>query len=642
MFKSFRTRLIVFFAGLLVLVLAASFLAVHEASVDNARRVIATDLGQDAAVFRRLLGERTQHLLEAARLLASDFAFKEAYATADRETLLSVMENHLGRMTGGDRMLVVSLAGERIVDTGISDGDGGAHPWPQLIAAAEDDDYGEAAALVRSGGRLFQMMVVPLLAPDLKAWILIGFGIDDAYARDLRELTLSEVAILDTQGGETARLVAGTLPRAQRAALPPLVASERLTAGGLATVDLSGEAYVSSAIAPATAGDGAVLVVLQRSLVDELAPFQRLQVVLLALLAVSLAVSVAAAVAIARSITRPVLELAGRARRIVTGDYTLRQEKHRRDEIGTLGRSFDHMVRGLAEKERVRDLLGKVVSPAIAEELMSKEITLGGEERVVTVLFSDVRNFTTMCEGRQPEEILSLLNLYLTEVSGIIESQGGVVDKFMGDAVMALFGAPLEHGDDAARAVAAGLAMVDCVERLNRGFESRGLPPLGCGIGIHTDRVVAGNMGSPTRLNYTVIGDGVNLSSRLEGLTKRYRVPLVVSEATRRRAPGFVYRELDRVRVKGKREVVAILQPLGREAEVTNGTREELDRFHEALARLRAGDYAAARDLLARLVDSPGDERDAPLYNLYLERAEGFLHRPPEPAWDGTVAFAEK
>lgn len=576
MFKSFQTRLIVFFGGLLVMVLAASFLAVHEASVDNARRVIAADLGQDAAVFRRLLGERTQHLLEAARLLSSDFAFKEAYATADRETLLSVMENHLGRMTGGDRMLVVSLAGERIVDTGISDGDRRANPWPQLIAAAEGDDYGEAAALVRSGGRLFQMMVVPLLAPDLKAWILIGFEIDDAYARDLRELTVSEVAILDAEGSETARLVAGTLPRAQRAALPPLVARGRLAAGGLATVDLGGDAYVSSAIAPATAGDGAVLVVLQRSLADELAPFQRLQAVLLALFAVSLVVSIAAAVAIARSITRPVLELAGRARRIVTGDYSLGQETHRRDEIGTLGRSFDHMVRGLAEKERVRDLLGKVVSPAIAEELLGKELALGGEERLVTVLFSDVRNFTALCEGRRPEEVLSLLNLYLTEVSGVIESHGGVVDKYIGDAVMALFGAPLAHADDAARAVAAALGMVECVDELNRGFTRRGLPELTCGIGIHTDRVVAGNMGSPTRLNYSVIGDGVNLASRLEGLTKRYHVPLVVSDATRRRAPGFVYRELDRVRVKGRREAVTIFQPLGRVEEVSRAASDRL------------------------------------------------------------------
>lgn len=570
MFRSFRTRLIVLVAGLLVAALAGSFLAVHRASVANARRVIAADLTQDAAVFRRLLDERSQHLLEAARLLASDFAFKEAYAVADRETLVSVMENHLGRMAGGDRMLVLSLGGGVVVDTAAPVNDTEPDdPWAPLVAAAEADDYGEAAALVDLGDRLFQMIVVPLLAPDLRAWILIGFEIDGAYARDLRELIFSEVAILDLGRGASdgARWIAGTLPVVQRAALPPLAAAGRLAAVGTELVDLGGEPYVTSAIEVPTAGGGAARIVLQRPLADELTPFERLRTTLLILFCASLAASIGAAVALARSVTRPVLALAGRARRIVDGDYALRQETHRRDEIGTLGRSFDHMVRGLAERERVRDLLGKVVSPAIAEELMESEVELGGEEREVTVLFSDLRNFTDLCEGRDPRDVLSLLNLYLTEIGGIIESHGGVVDKYMGDAVMALFGAPLARGDDATRAVATGLDMIASVERLNRELTDRGLPQVESGIGIHTGRVVAGNMGSPTRLNYTVIGDGVNLAARLEGLTKRYRVPLLVSEATRRQAPEFVYRRLDCVRVKGRREATTIFQPLGRARE---------------------------------------------------------------------------
>lgn len=567
MFRSFRTRLIVLVAGLLVAALAGSFLAVHRASVANARRVIAADLTQDAAVFRRLLDERSQHLLEAARLLASDFAFKEAYAVADRETLVSVMENHLGRMAGGDRMLVLSLGSGVVVDTAAPVNDTEPDdPWAPLVAAAEADDYGEAEALVDLGDRLFQMIVVPLLAPDLRAWILIGFEIDGAYARDLRELIFSEVAILDLGRGASdgARWIAGTLPVVQRAALPPLAAAGRLAAVGTELVDLGGEPYVTSAIEVPTAGGGAARIVLQRPLADELTPFERLRTTLLILFCASLAASIGAAVALARSVTRPVLALAGRARRIVDGDYALRQETHRRDEIGTLGRSFDHMVRGLAERERVRDLLGKVVSPAIAEELMESEVELGGEEREVTVLFSDLRNFTDLCEGRDPRDVLSLLNLYLTEIGGIIESHGGVVDKYMGDAVMALFGAPLACGDDATRAVATGLDMIASVERLNRELTDRGLPQVESGIGIHTGRVVAGNMGSPTRLNYTVIGDGVNLAARLEGLTKRYGVPLLVSEATRRQAPEFVYRRLDCVRVKGRREATTIFQPLGR------------------------------------------------------------------------------
>jgi adenylate cyclase len=654
--------LIVLYARLLLLALSESFQAVNQATDANANRLIAADLSEDAAVFRRLFGERTEHLLESARLLSSDFAFKTAYSTADRETVLSAMDNHLGRIAGGDLMMLVSLDGEVGVATAAPDAPAGlANPRPELVAAAETDDYGVAAGLVGRAGRLFQMMVVPLLVPDLDAWILIGFEIDDDYARDLRQLILSEVAIVDTAAGAP-RLIAGTLPDAQRPALPAAVAAGRLGAGATAAVELDGEPYLSSAIDPGrpsesrseagaedeaeelsaaeTAGAGRVLVVLQRPLAAELAPFERLRTTLLLLFAASLAVSIAAAVAIARSVTRPVLRLAEGARRIEAGDYSQRVELRRRDEIGELAGSFNHMARGLAEKERVRDLLGKVVSPAVAEELLSRELELGGEERVVSVLFSDVRNFTALCEGRSPAEILELLNRYLTEVSGVIEEQGGVVDKYIGDAVMALFGAPLVRPDHAARAVATGLGMQGCLERINRQLESEGLPRLGIGVGVNTDLVVAGNMGSRTRLNYTVIGDGVNLASRLEGLTKRYGVPLIVSDSTRSGAPGFVYRELDRVRVKGKRRAVAIFQPLGAEGEVAPAALDELGRFHRALELLRAGDHRGAGEAFGGLAGAAG--ADAALYRLYLERAERFVARPPEPPWDGTVEFEEK
>jgi adenylate cyclase len=650
-FASFQTRVVVFFAGLLVLALAASFLAVNQASIANARRVISADLAEDAAVFRRLFAERTRHLLDAARLLSSDHAFKTAYATTDPRTILSAMDNHLGRIAGANVMLLVSLDGEVIADTGAPRAARRrANPWPWLVAAAEEDDYGEAAGLVTDGDRLYQMMVVPLLVPDLDAWIFIGFLIDPAYAADLRQLIGSQVSILRARPAAW-RAVATTLPAELAAELPALLAARRLVPGETATVRLRGEAHVSAAIelaAPSAggpgdgAGEGQVLVLLQRPLGAELAPFMRLRLTLLLLFAASLALSVGAATAIARSVTRPVLDLAARARRIEQGDYRRGAELERRDEIGTLAHSFNLMVDGLAEKERVRDLLGKVVSPEIAEELLSKEIELGGEERVVTVLFSDVRNFTNLCEGRPPQEILALLNVYLTRVSGVIERHGGVVDKYIGDAVMALFGAPLAHGDDAARAVSAGLAMVECLAELNHEWRDRGWPALGIGVGINTDLVVVGNMGSATRLNYTVIGDGVNLASRLEGLTKRYGATLLVSEATRRGAPGFVYRELDRVRVKGKNEAVAIHEPLGPAGGLAAQELEDLERFHRALDELRAGAFAAAERGFAALAERAPDERHRRLYRLYEERARGYLETPPEPGWDGTVDYQQK
>src|SRR4029077_16725723 len=190
-------------------------------------------------------------------------------------------------------------------------------------------------------------------------------------------------------------------------------------------------------------------------------------------------------------VSKPVLQLAEGARKIAEGDYKHRVNVNQPDEMGLLGASFNHMSKGLAERDQVRDLLGKVVSPAVAAELLRKDVTLGGEEREAPALFSDVRNFTTMCEALAPQEVLGVLNRYFTRMSAIVEAHGGVVDKYMGDALMALFGAPLGHPDDADRAMHAALEMTKALGGLNRQWHQRGLPTIDVGIGINTGRVVA-------------------------------------------------------------------------------------------------------------------------------------------------------
>jgi len=366
-------------------------------------------------------------------------------------------------------------------------------------------------------------------------------------------------------------------------------------AGETRTLSVSDRDYISLLETLYEKGPEQVIAVLQRSLADQLAPYEAWRWVLWMVFAVGLLLSVLMAVMIARSATKPVLELARSAQRIREGDYEQRVEVAQRDELGKLADSFNEMAVGLAEKERVRNLLGKVVSPEIAEELLSKEIELGGEERVITVLFSDARNFTSLCEGRAPRDILSLLNRYLTEITGIIEEHGGVVDKYIGDAVMALFGAPLQRPDSASQAVAAALGMDAALQGVNACFRAEGIPELGVGIGLNTGLVVAGNMGSELRLNYTVIGDGVNLASRLEGLTKHYGVTVVVSTSTRDAAPEFLYRDLDQVRVKGKQEAVGLFQPLVLRRAATAERIERVDIYHEALALYRQREWTRAR-----------------------------------------------
>jgi adenylate cyclase len=262
------------------------------------------------------------------------------------------------------------------------------------------------------------------------------------------------------------------------------------------------------------------------------------------------------------------LQLAEGARRIGEGDYTHRVKMNQEDEMGLLAASFNHMSEGLAERDQVRDLLGKVVSPAVATELLGKGVALGGEEREVTVLFSDLRNFTAMSETLSPREMLEILNLYFTRMSAIVEKHGGIVDKYVGDAMMALFGAPLVNPDDADNAMATALDMCAALDELNRQWRIEGRPIIGIGIGIHTDVVVAGNMGSKTRLNYTVIGDGVNLASRLEGLTKmpEYETRIIVSNSTLAKAKKrYRIRRLGEVAVKGKQKSTEIFALLGPE-----------------------------------------------------------------------------
>jgi adenylate cyclase len=608
-FTSFRARLLAFVLGLLVLVQGAVLLSVGRANVGEARRHVDEALEHTARAFARALAVRNRSLVEKARLLSSDFAFKH--------------------------MMLVAMDGSLTVDTLHA----GAHAEPCALAgpvqAAAESEFGEADAFVFVDGVPYQLAVVPLFTPEPTAWILIGFEIDDAFAEELRQETGTHVSLL--RPGEAAEPFASTLSEALRRDVARGVgAATPGTDGGASLVmPLAGEDYVTWLVSVRGSGAGpdassGIVAVLQRSLAEALAPYLRLRGFLLAIFGAGLALSVAGGSWLAARVTRPVAALARGARRVVRGDYEEPVDVPQRDELGLLASSFNDMMKGLSERDRVRDLLGKVVSPEVAEQLLSRGIELGGEERRVSVLFSDVRDFTSLSERKAPAELVDLLNAHLTRVSAIVERHGGVVDKYIGDAVMAVFGAPLARDDDAVRAVRAALELA----ALPAG-DARGLV---IGVGVNTDVVVAGNMGSRTRLNYTVIGDGVNLASRLEGLTKRYGVSAIVSESTRDACPDFAFRELDRVRVKGKSRPVRIFEPLGEAAALSGALSERLARHDQALASYRAGRL----DEALRGFQALAAEGDAALYAVYRERIPRLQASGLPPDWDGTTVFEEK
>jgi len=630
-----QDRIVVFFVVLLMAVQLASFVAIRLAIDRTAQSTLREELRVGARVFQRLQQQTSQRLVESAVVLAADFGFRSAIASRDRETIASVLRNHAARINATG-VALVGLDGTVLADTLDPANEGRPFGSPRLIALA--DSVGRAAGIRILGGRPFQSVVVPVLAPQPIAWVSMDFLVDEATAQDLKNLSLADVSFVRMAAGEPQVLVT-TLPRSRRTDLAPRAPDiVAFGAEGL-RVDMGGEAYEALAAPLEGSGRDALYTILQRPVSEGIAPYLALEAALLIIAGLSLAVTLGGAIRIARRITQPVTQLAEAAREIARGNYEVRVGAGHSDEIGALAGAFDGMARGLAERDRMRDVLGKVASSDVVTQLLESRIELGGTEVEATVMFTDMRNFTTLAESLAPQESLQLLNRVLTEVSAVIEGHGGVVDKYLGDGAMAIFGAPVTRPDDVQRAVMAALEIRSRVESLGPELEARGLPRPQVGIGLNTARVVAGNIGSPTRLNYTVLGDGVNLASRLEGLTKRYHVPIVAGGRTRDAVTGILWRELDKVRVRGRTIPERIFEPLGREQDVPAATRQRLAVWHEALEDFRTRRWNAARALFEQLAEEPGYVRLVALYMGYLR---DLAAQPPGEDWDAAFTLYEK
>ncbi len=291
-------------------------------------------------------------------------------------------------------------------------------------------------------------------------------------------------------------------------------------------------------------------------------------------------------------------------------------------------------------KRRLSRLFGQYIPPEIVDEMDQQhaEISVEGESREMSVLFSDVRGFTTISEGMAPTELTRFMNAFLTPITEIIHNNRGTIDKYMGDAVMAFWGAPLEDEEHARHAVVTGLEMIGRMKQLRDEFAGRGWPEVRVGVGVNTGPMNVGNMGSKFRVAYTVLGDAVNLGSRLEGQTKSYGVEFIVSENTCLAIPDFAFRELDRVRVKGKNEPVAIFEPLGPKTELAPEEQIRLSRYQLALMLYHAQKWPQADAEFAALQKN----HDHAIYGIYRERIRGFQARPPGPDWDGVYTLTSK
>ena len=304
-----------------------------------------------------------------------------------------------------------------------------------------------------------------------------------------------------------------------------------------------------------------------------------------------------------------------------------------------------NMAWGFFMETRSRRLISGLFGTYVPKELVAEmsrnpeEYSMRGESREMTVLFSDVRNFTSISEDLSPEGLRDLMNTYLTAMTEVIQESRGTIDKYIGDAIMAFWGAPVAEAEHAIHGVEAALSMQKRIRGLDGEFAKRGWPVLNIGVGLNCGEMNVGDMGSRFRRAYTVMGDAVNIASRLESLTKEYGVGILVSENMVKAAQGFVYCEIDKVVVKGRHEGLGIFEPIGRVGEVGESTLTEIDRFHKALELYRKQRWDEAETLLKNLAYAAPENK---LYKLYAKRIAHFRQNTPGPAWNGLWVFTSK
>jgi len=305
-----------------------------------------------------------------------------------------------------------------------------------------------------------------------------------------------------------------------------------------------------------------------------------------------------------------------------------------------LNMSYGYLVESRSKRE-LAHLFGTYVPPELVKEMVKdpESYSMKASSRELTVMFCDMRGFTSLSENLKPLELQAMLNGVFSQLTSVIRRNMGTIDKYMGDCVMAFWGAPVETAQHAQLAVKTALEMTVALRRINEGHRAKGMAEISLGVGLNTGSMCVGDMGSDIRRSYTVIGDAVNLGSRLEGLSKVYGVDTVVSESTRALAPDFVWQELDRVRVKGKAQAVAIFWPAATAADSTPALVSEMATWSRFLDAYRSQRWADCDPLLAELRQIQPAKG---LYKLYDERLTSRRALPHDPEWDGATNFETK
>jgi len=458
------------------------------------------------------------------------------------------------------QLRLVAPDGTEITDAVTDDGDG--EP-PNRIAIAfgqEGKPFTSEAYFSKSFQRQILMVYVPVqdAAGKLRLVISARFDLASQFKNliDGAKFNQSGYAVLVDGEGQ---VIAHPDPKRldENVAGYPAVQAARQSRGVGAMVarnaDGVSKLYVYRALKnPATLAQQPWVLLTEVDRDEELAGLRRLRRELAAGIALVLIGGLLIAHQVSRSITDPLQKLGEFAKRIGSGDLTTRTDISGNDVSGRLSATLNQMANGLQERDHVKEVFGRYIATQVSDKILKGQVNLGGESKRISILFSDIRNFTGMSEAMTPQQVVAFLNDYFSEMVDAVFENGGVLDKFIGDGLMAVFGA-LDEPDHEKHAVQTALRMKALLAKINGTRGMHGLPPIAIGVGIHTDEVIVGNIGSRKRLEYTVVGDGVNTSSRLQGLNKEFGTTILISETTYAAIKDdFECRQMPEAHLRGK------------------------------------------------------------------------------------------
>lgn len=651
---SIRLKLLAGFALLAAAVLGLTLASVRWAVEDLARDDIEGDLGRTVKQLQAEIDARARAFENAVTATLRDTLFVEALGSAndlDAELGLAADDGtdtglkyahdliHSADLTllkSNDVLALVNASGKLIYSKHAPSAFGADLRALPVVRETLATGRSEALWSVKAAGAHPVALLPTELKDDLLlvfgrrverggGALLVGFRVRDSLCGALERIVRGRVALIAPDG-----TVASTAAEAGRLGqLAPGARAQQLL--------LEGRPHLAQAASIAgTTGSRIGVAVLMRDLDGEIAPllwrFQRSLAVIAALV---LVLAVLAAAWSSGRLSRPLVRLADAARQVRLGDLSIQLPEEGTDEVGRLSSAFNETILGLKQRDQIKGLFKRYLSPQVVEELIRhpEKASPGGERRVLTVLFSDLVGFTTLAERLTPEDLVALLNEYLEDATRAVASHGATVDKFIGDAVMCFWNAPLPQEHHAASACLAALELSAVVDRLSPRFEARSGGRLDCRIGINTGPCIVGNIGSKEAQDYTVVGDTVNLASRLEGAARVYGVrTLVAAETIEAAGAAIVARELDLLKVKGRAEPVRVFTLLG-----SAGTpiTDDGARFAEGLVLYRARRF---REALEAFAASPSD----PPSRVFAERCRRYLEQPPADDWNGVHVLDAK